>query len=156
MAWVWEPSLEAAGTLAAAAPSPGSILHQPEGAGCSSGQCGCQKDASQTKFQFCWLPHMGSIKLQLIWGVRIELAVGSLPYTGMIWIFRSVLVETGNYLDSQFVSPVWTWGKILTGIPFLWKASTKPKQTKSIPIFLWFCFWKGIKWDKINASFIEK
>ena len=35
---------------------------------------------------------MGGIKLQLLCGVRIELAVGSLPYPG-------------NYLDFQFVSP---------------------------------------------------
>ena len=34
----------------------------------------------QTKFQFCRVPRMGGIKLQLLCGVRIELAVGSLPY----------------------------------------------------------------------------
>ena len=33
----------------------------------------------QTKFQFCRVPRMGGIKLQLLCGVRIELAVGSLP-----------------------------------------------------------------------------
>ena len=51
---------------------------------------------------------MGGIKLKLLCGVRIELAIGSLPYLGMIRIPRSVLDETGSYLDSQFVSPVWT------------------------------------------------
>ena len=51
---------------------------------------------------------MSGIKLQLLCGVRVELAVGSLPYPGMIRIPGSVLNETGNYLDSQFVSPVWT------------------------------------------------
>ena len=44
----------------------------------------------QTKFQFCRVPRMGGIKLQLLCGVRIELAIGSLPYPG-------------NYLDIQFV-----------------------------------------------------
>ena len=62
----------------------------------------------QTKLQFCLVPRMGAIKLQLLCGVRIQLAVGSLPYTGMIRIPESFLDETGNYLDSQFVSPVWT------------------------------------------------
>ena len=51
---------------------------------------------------------MGGIKLQLLCGVSIELAVGFLPYPGMIRIPGSVLDETGNYLDFQFVSPVWT------------------------------------------------
>ena len=67
-----------------------------------------KKDPCQTEFQFCRVPRMGGIKLQLLCGVRIELAVGSLPYPGMIRIPGSVLDETGNYLDSQFVSPVWT------------------------------------------------
>ena len=43
------------------------------------GQCGCHKDPCQTEFQFCWVLCMGGIKLQLLCGVRIELAVGSLP-----------------------------------------------------------------------------
>ena len=30
-------------------------------------------------FQFCQVPHFGGVKLQLLCGVRIELAVGSLP-----------------------------------------------------------------------------
>jgi len=82
MAWGWESSLEAAGTLVAAAPSPGSILHHPGGAGWSWGRCGCHKDPCQTKLKFCQVPRMDGIKSQLLWGVRIELAVGSLPYPG--------------------------------------------------------------------------
>ena len=74
--------MEAAGTLVAAAPSPGSILHHPGGAGWSWGRCGCHKDPCQTELQFCRVPRMGGIKLQLLCGVRIELAVGSLPYPG--------------------------------------------------------------------------
>ena len=75
-----ESSLEAADTLVAAAPSPGSILHHPGGTAWSGGRCGSHKDPCQTKFQFCQVPCMGGIKLQLICGVRIELALGSLPY----------------------------------------------------------------------------
>ena len=41
-----------------------------------------KKDPCQTEFQFCRVPRMGGIKLQLLCGVRIELAVGSLPYPG--------------------------------------------------------------------------
>ena len=33
----------------------------------------------QTKFQFCRVPCISGIKLQLLCSVRIELAVGSLP-----------------------------------------------------------------------------
>ena len=51
---------------------------------------------------------MDGIKSLLLCGVRIELALVSLPYPAMIRIPGSVLDETGNYLDSQFVSPVWT------------------------------------------------
>ena len=39
-----------------------------------------KKDPCQTEFQFCQVPRMGGIKLQLLSGVRIVLAVGSLPY----------------------------------------------------------------------------
>ena len=53
-------------------------------------------------------PRIGGIKLQLLCSVRIELAIGSLPYPGMIQIPGSVLDEIGNYLDSTFVSLVWT------------------------------------------------
>ena len=38
----------------------------------------------QTKFQFCQVPRMGGIKLQLLCGVRIKLAIGSLPYLARI------------------------------------------------------------------------
>ena len=78
--------------VVAAATSPGSILHHLGDAGWSWGLCGSHKDPCQTEFQFCRVPCMGGIKLQLLCGVRIELAVGSLPYPG-------------NYLDFQFVSP---------------------------------------------------
>ena len=37
----------------------------------------------QTKFQFCRVPRMGGIKLQLLCVVRIELAIGSLPYLAL-------------------------------------------------------------------------
>ena len=79
-----ESSLEAAGTLVAAAPSPGSILHHPGGAGWSWGRCGCHKDSCQTKLQFCQVPHMGGIKLQLLCGIRIELALVALLYLARI------------------------------------------------------------------------
>ena len=75
---------------------------------------------------------MGDIKLQLLCSVRIELAVGSLHYPGMIRIPRSVLDETGNYLDSQFVSLSGREAKSLWGYPlsFPWKASTPKTKTK--------------------------
>ena len=45
---------------------------------------------------------MGGIKLQLLCGVRIELAVGSLPYPGNYLDSNlQVLDETGYYLDSK-------------------------------------------------------
>ena len=44
MDFVWESSLEAAGALRAAAPSLGSILNPPGGAGWSWRQCGCHRD----------------------------------------------------------------------------------------------------------------
>ena len=90
----------AAGVLVVAAPSPGSILHHPGVVDWSWGRCGCQKDPYQTKFQFCWVPCIGGIKLQLLCGVRKELAIGSLPFPG-------------NY--SQFVSP--GWDRPLPGLP---------------------------------------
>ena len=40
---------------------------------------------------------MSGIELQLLCGVRIELALGSLPYPVMIRIPGCVLYETGNY-----------------------------------------------------------
>merc|ERR1711978_453786 len=79
------PLGDATPALVVAAPIPGSILHHPGargGVGWSWGRCGCHKDPCQTELQFCRVPHMGGIKLQLLCGVRIELAVGSLPYPG--------------------------------------------------------------------------
>ena len=65
-------------------------------------RCGCHKDPIRTKFQFCWVPRMGGIKLQLLYGVRIDLAVGYIHYPG-------------NYLDFKFVSP--GWDRLLSGFP---------------------------------------
>ena len=76
--------METAGTLAAAALSPGSILHNPGDAGWSWGRYGCHKNPCQTESQFCQVPRMGGIELQLLCGVRIELAVGALPYLARI------------------------------------------------------------------------
>ena len=45
-----ESSLQAAGTLVVAAPSPGSILHHPGCVGWSWGRYGCPKDPCQTEF----------------------------------------------------------------------------------------------------------
>ena len=57
--------------------------------------CGCQKDPCQTKFRFCRVPRMGGIKLQLLYGVRIEPAVGCLPY--LAWIpSRSLPMPLGG------------------------------------------------------------
>ena len=50
---------------------------------------------------------MGGIKLQLLCGVRIELAVGSSLTQANLDFQSLVLEETGHYLDFQFVSPVW-------------------------------------------------
>ena len=74
-------------------------------------------DPGQTEFQFWRVPCKGGIELQLLYDVRIELVVGYFPYPSMIRIPGSVMDKTGNYLDSQFVSPVWMWGKIPLGIP---------------------------------------
>ena len=94
-----ESSPEAAGTLVVAAPSPGSILHHPGGAGWSWRQCGCQKDPCETKFQFCQVPRRGGIKLQLLFGVRIELAIESLPYPR----FRTRIVQSPLRLPGRGV-----------------------------------------------------
>ena len=40
--------------------------------------------SKKTKFQFCRVPRMDGIELQLLCGVRIELAIGSLPYLAQI------------------------------------------------------------------------
>ena len=56
-----------------------------------------KKDPCQTKFQFCQVPRMDGIKLQLLCGVRIELAVGSLPYPDrsgfpIVWMRQAVWI----------------------------------------------------------------
>ena len=68
----------------AAAPSPGSILYHLGGEGWSLGLCGCHKDPFGTKFQFCQILRMGGIKLQLLCGIKIELAVVALSYLDQI------------------------------------------------------------------------
>ena len=72
--------MEAAGALGAAAPILESIPNPPGGAGWSWGQCGCQKrspvrpNSNSAEFR-------ASVVLNYsCCGVRIELAVGSLPY----------------------------------------------------------------------------
>ena len=126
MAWGRESSLEAAGTLVAAAPSPGSILHHLGGAGWSWWRCGCQKDPCWTEFQFCRVPRMGGIKLQLLCG----LAVGSLPYPR----FRNRIVQSPLRLPGRgaYLAPITplTWGKIPLGIPtYLPMEGVQPNQT---------------------------
>ena len=64
----------------------------PGDAGWSWWRFGCHKDPRQTEFQFCCVPRMGGIKLQLLCGVRIELAVGSLPY--LAWYLSRSLPHT--------------------------------------------------------------
>ena len=71
---------EATGALGAATPILESISNPPGGAGWSWVWCGCHRSPFQTKFQFCRFLRIGSIKLQLLFGVWIELAVGSLTY----------------------------------------------------------------------------
>ena len=72
-----------------------------------------KKDPCQTEFQFCRVPRMGGIKLQLLCGVRIELAVGSLPYPGK---YGFPIASTGR--DRLIWIPnCKTWGKIPLGIP---------------------------------------
>ena len=56
-----------------------------------------KKDPCVTEFQFCQVPRMGSIKLQLLRGVRIELAVGSLPYPDqsgfpIVWMRQAIWI----------------------------------------------------------------
>ena len=65
--------------------------------------------------------HIRGIKLQLLFGVRIELAVGSFSYPG-------------NYLDFQFVSP--GRGRPLSGFPICKPCLEVPKIPLGIPTFL--------------------
>ena len=73
----------------------------------------------QTKFQFCWVPHMGGIKLQLLCGVRIELAVGTLPHLARN-PSRSLPIPLGGtqstFLGRRGVTNTptpWAWGRTL-------------------------------------------
>ena len=75
--------MEAAGALGVAAPILESIPNPPGGAGWSWLGVVVIRSPFQTKFQFCRVSRMGGIKLQLLCGVRIELAVGSLPYLAL-------------------------------------------------------------------------
>ena len=49
-------------------------------------ECGCQKDPRSDQIPTCVVPRIGGIKSQLLCGVRIELAVGSIPYPQLIWV----------------------------------------------------------------------
>ena len=67
--------MEAAGALVAAEPIQGSISNPPGVAGWSWGQCGCHRDPPVRP-----VLHIVGVKSQLLCGVRLELAIGSLPY----------------------------------------------------------------------------
>ena len=83
-----------------------------------------KNDQCQTKLQFCWVPRKGDIKLQLLCGDRIALAVGSLPYprlrTGKVW---STLCLPGRGAYQASIA-TWTWGKIP---PSFRRHLTKPR-----------------------------
>ena len=51
-----------------------SISNPPGGEGWSWDGCGCQKDPISDQIPTCLVPRIGGIKLQLLCGVRIELA----------------------------------------------------------------------------------
>ena len=76
---------------------------------------------------------MGDIKLQLLCGVRIKLAVGSLPYSR----FRTGIVRRPLYLPGggaylTLIAPC-TRGRIPLRIPtFLPMEGVQPNQTKSV------------------------
>ena len=74
MAWVRESSLQTVGALGAAAPILESISNPSGGASWSWVGCGCYKDPISDQFSTCSVPHIGAIELQLLCGVRIELA----------------------------------------------------------------------------------
>ena len=104
--------------LAPPKPPPGCV-------GWSWGRCDCHKDPCQTEFQFCWVPHMGGIKLQLLCGVRIELAVGSLPYPRFS-LDSNCLVEG---VKSGLQLPPWTWQNPSRGTHFPSYGRRPPKPT---------------------------
>ena len=66
--------MKAAGALGAAAPILESIPNPPGGTGWYWVGCGCQKDPILAQIPTCLVPRSGGIKLQLLCGVRIELA----------------------------------------------------------------------------------
>ena len=66
--------MEAAGALGAAAPIPESISNPPGGAGWSWVGCGCQKNPISDQIPTYLVLRIGGIILQLLCGVRIELA----------------------------------------------------------------------------------
>ena len=65
---------EIAGALVVATSNIESISNPPGDAGCSWVGCGCHKDPISDKIITCLVPRIGSIELQLLYGVRIELA----------------------------------------------------------------------------------
>ena len=72
--------METVGALGAAAPILGSISNLSGCAGWSWVGCGYQKDLISDQIPTCLVPRISGIKIQLLCGVRIELAweVGSL------------------------------------------------------------------------------
>ena len=66
--------METVGDLGAAAPILESISKPSGGAGWSWFGCGCQKDLIPDQIPTCLVPRFGGIKLQLLYGIRIELA----------------------------------------------------------------------------------
>ena len=64
--------MEAADALGAATSILESISNPSGGAGWSWVGCGCQKDPISDQISTCLVPHIGGIKFQLLWGVRIE------------------------------------------------------------------------------------
>ena len=66
--------MEAAGALGTAPPILESISNPHEGVDWSWVGCGCQKDPISDQISTYVFPRIGCIKLQLLYGVRIELA----------------------------------------------------------------------------------
>ena len=64
--------METVGALGVAAPILESISNPSGGAGWSWVGCGCQKDLISDQIPTCLVPRIGGIKLQLIYGGRIE------------------------------------------------------------------------------------
>ena len=106
-----EPSLEATGTLVSTTSSPRSKLNPPWVVGWSRRQYSCHV-WTPVRLKFNSAKSCSSVVLNYSsFGVRIEID----PYPGMIGIPKSVLNETGKYLDTQFVSPFWMRSKITLG-----------------------------------------